>query len=311
MRVLIVHSGNAVLKSEDYTFVKEQGDALAALGVCVSYFAIKGKGIRGYLSNYSRLKNEIKRSKPDIVHAHFGLCGALCILQHKVPVVVTYHNGETLTWYGKIISSITSWFATWNIYVAQHIHDHLYLQPDKYTIQPCGVFLDEMYLYEKEEAQKNMHLKQGIPNILFAGSFANTRKNYPLAKKAIEILPYTVNLIEMKDFDRKQVNQLLCACDALLLPTKSEGSPQVVKEAMACNCPIVATDVADIAYLLNEVENCYVTTFDANEIACKLDQCIKQGMRSNGRQRIKALSLDNFQVAETIRNIYQKILIER
>ena len=101
---------------------------------------------------------------------------------------------------------------------------------------------------------------------------------------------------------------MLNGCDMLLLPTKSEGSPQVLKEAMACNCPIVATDVADIAYLLQGITNSYVTSFDPVDVADKIQRVIDCGERTNGRKRIEELKLDNPQVAETIMNIYKQIV---
>lgn len=76
MNVLLVHSGNSVSQSSDYTFVKEQGEALASLGVGVFYFAVKGKGIKGYLSSLPALKSEIQKHHIDLVHAHYGFCGA-------------------------------------------------------------------------------------------------------------------------------------------------------------------------------------------------------------------------------------------
>ena len=308
MNILLVHSGNAVTDSTEYTFVKEQGDALESLGIHVSYFAVKGKGAKGYLSCLSKLKQEIKNKKIELIHAHYGLCGALSVLQRSVPVVITFHNGETLTKKGKIISSIAARFSAYNIFVAQHIHDKLLFIPRKYSILPCGINLNQLQLFDKEEAAKNMGLSEDKPNILFGGSFSNPRKNYPLAKEAIDLLPYPVNLIEMKGFNRKEVNKLLCGCDLFLLPTKSEGSPQVVKEALGCNCPIVATGVADIPVLLSGVKNSYYTSFEATEIASRIDTILKDGGRSDGRKKIDELKLDNSQVAVSLLKIYNSVL---
>lgn len=308
MNVLLVHSGNAVLDSNHYTFVKEQGEALAKLGANIRYYAVKGKGIKGYLSNLRSLKKAIKENEIDIVHAHYGLCGALAVLQRKVPVVITFHNGETLTGKGIIISSLAARFSAYNIYVAQHIHDKLFGLPRQYSIIPCGIDLDLLPIVDKEDAIRRIGLPKGVPNILFGGSFSNDRKNYPLAKEAISLLPYEVNLIEMKGFNREQVNLLLCGCDLFLLPTKSEGSPQVVKEALACNCPIVATGVADIPQLIGGVTQSYATSFDANEIAERIDLILKDGNRSNGREKMIAMELDNPQVAARIFAIYKTIL---
>lgn len=308
MKLLIVHSGNAVQgDSQRYTFVREQGESLRALGAEIEYFAVVGKGAMGYLRNYKRLKEAIKSYQPDLIHAHFGLCGALCVLQSKVPVIITCHNGETLTKYGNVISSFAVRRAKHTICVAQHIFDKLYLKPRHYTIQPCGIEVTDVV--DKDIAKQKMGLPNDKYNILFGGSFTNLRKNVALANAALDILKRDdINLIEMKGFSREQVTLLYNACDMLLLPTKSEGSPQVLKEAMAYNCPVVATDVADIAYLLDGVSNSYVTSFDPQDVAEKIACALECGQRTNGRERIEKLKLENSQVAKTIYSIYQKVL---
>ena len=308
MNVLLVHSGNAVTHSSDYTFVKEQGEALSELGVNVFYFAVKGKHARGYLSSLPGLRKSIKDNHIDLIHAHYGLCGALAVMQRSVPVVITFHNGETLTSKGKLISSLAAWFSKYNIFVAQHIHDKLFKVPKKYSIIPCGIDLKQLPLVDKGEAIRSMGLQNDIPNILFGGSFSNARKNYPLAKEALAMLPYDVNLIELKGYSRKEVNLLLCGCDLFFIPTKSEGSPQVVKEALACNCPIVATGVADIPVLLSGVSQCYTTNFNPSEIAERIDRVLKSGERSNGRDKVISMNLDNPQVARRIKTIYEEVL---
>lgn len=177
-----------------------------------------------------------------------------------------------------------------------------------YSIIPCGIDLNQLPLLEKQTAVREMGLPNDRPNILFGGSFSNDRKNYPLAKEAVELLPFPVNLIEMKGFSRSEVNKLLCGCDLFLLPTKSEGSPQVVKEALACNCPVVATAVADIPHLLEGVRNSYSTGFNAQEIASRIEMILRDGGRSDGRRKVSEMKLDNPQVAESLLDIYYKVL---
>lgn len=315
MKILLVHSGNAVGgETSKYTFVREQGEALQQLGCEVEYYAVVGKGMKGYLRNVKPLRKKMQEFQPDVVHAHFGLCGMVAVLaaRKKVLVVITCHNGETLTQYGNIITSLALRNADYTICVAQHIYDKLYLKPKHYCIQPCGIDLKDLPLMDKQVAMKEMGLPEGKVNILFGGSFTNARKNAPLAKAAIALLQRDdINLIEMKGFNRLQVAMLLNGCDMLLLPTKSEGSPQVLKEAMACNCPVVATDVADIAFLLEGVTNSYVTTFDPKDVSDKIQRVIDCGERTNGRERIEELRLDNPQVAETILGIYKSVLTRK
>lgn len=319
MRVLLVHSGNGVAGlSSTYTFVHEQGEALRARGVEVEYYAVVGKGVWGYLRNVRPLRQKIADFQPDIVHAHYGLSGMLAVLSaHRIPVVITCHNGETLTPRGNFFSSIALRYARHTIFVAQHIYNKLYFHPKNYTILPCGIDLENLPIVPKAKAQEEMGLPKDKINILFGGAFANERKNEPLARKAIGLLKIAdfrlqngkeINLIEMKGYNRHEVAMMLCGCDMMLLPTKSEGSPQVVKEAMACNCPVVATDVADIAHLLHGVKNSYVTSFDPADIAEKIRRVIDSGERSDGIYRIQALKLSNPEVAEAIHNLYCSIL---
>ena len=132
MRILLVHSGNAVGgETFKYTFVREQGEALQQLGCEVEYYAVVGKGMKGYWQNVKPLRKKILEFHPDVVHAHYGLCGMVAVLatRKEVPVVVTCHNGETLTKYGNIITSLALRYADYTICVAQHIYDKLYLKP--------------------------------------------------------------------------------------------------------------------------------------------------------------------------------------
>lgn len=305
MKVLIVCSANS---DKIMPFVTEQGDELVRQGIVVDYFPIKGKGLMGYLKNLKALKKKILTDNYQIVHAHYGLSGALAVLQRKVPVIITFHNGETLTIIGNVISSIASLFSDFNIYVAKHIYDLTYFKrKNKSAVIPCGINLKELKIIPKEEAKKLMNLPDNKINILFGGNFANLRKNYPLAKEAINILPHkNINLIELKGFSREQVTNLLCGCDLMLLPTKSEGSPQIVKEAMACNCPVVASNVADISDIFAETQGCFLTDFDSSNLAEAILKAINYKGRTNGREKME--KYDNSKIVKEIVEIYNRLI---
>ena len=314
MKILIVHSGNAVDNSEQYTFIKDQANALTTQGHEIDYFAIRGKGVKGYLKNYIPLKNKIKLCSPDVIHAHFGFSGALAVMQRKIPVVITFHNGETLSKISNIISSVASVFSAYNIFVANHIYNSFYIKKEKKkTILPCGINLDKLQIISQEEAKRALGLPSDKINILFGGAFSNLRKNVTLANQAISLLKdkENINLIEMRGWSHEQVGILFCAVDMMLLTTKSEGSPQVIKEAMACNCPIVATDVADIRYLFGNTANCFLTAFEPKDVAEKIACVIANPQRTNGRERIMELQLDNKNIAIELINIYDKVLKDR
>lgn len=311
MRVLIACKYKEGFKDNMMPFVQEQADALIHKGVVVDYFLMKGNGILGYLKNYFPLIREIKKFKPDLVHAHYGLTGAICVLQRIKPVVVTFHNGETLSIVINFISSFAALFANHTIYVAEHIYDLCFFKKKSdYSILPCGINTDNYKIMgKKERILKEIGFNSEKKYILFGGAFSNLRKNYPLLKRAVELLDRDdVVVLEMRGLSRLQVTKLMIACDVFVLPTKSEGSPQALKEAMACNCPIVATGVADIKYLIEGVVGCYICTFEPQDLANKITQALNFGKRTNGYQRIVELGLDNAKVADNLIEIYKRIL---
>jgi len=98
MKVLIVCSGTALdFNFEQHqAFIYDQINSIESLnnGICFNTFFIKRKGIKGYINALSELKQEIKKSAPDLVHAHGGTVALLCNLQRKVPVVSTFHGSD-------------------------------------------------------------------------------------------------------------------------------------------------------------------------------------------------------------------------
>ena len=302
MKILVVCSGNAGFISP---FVKEQVEAIVKLGNEVVIYPIVGKGFFGYLKNLPGIKRKIKEFSPDLIHAHYGLSGLLSCLQRKVPVVVTFHNGEILSKRTNFLSSLVIPLSQYNIYVAEHIRKTMFLKKSKnYSIIPCGIDLQTIKLIEQSIARNHSLINSKKINILFGGAFDNERKNYALAKKAISLLnEYDINLIELKGLDRKEVCQLLNACEFAFLPSKSEGSPQFIKEAMACNCPIVATNVGDIKEIVAGTKGCYITSFDSEDVANKIRLALNFGKRTDGREKINSFS--NELIAKKIIYIYE------
>jgi len=114
-----------------------------------------------------------------------------------------------------------------------------------------------------------MGLKQNDTIILFSGSFTNKVKNYPLARKALALVDQNIKLIELKGYSREQVNLLLNSCNVALLTSFSEGSPNFIKEAMACNCPVVSTDVGDVKEITSNIDGTYICDFSPDDVAKK------------------------------------------
>ena len=303
MKALVVASYN---KSRFAPFIEEQVEALRNRGVVCDYFGVEGKGVCGYLRNMPALRRKIAEFRPDVVHAHYGLSGLLANLQRTVPVVTTYHGSDINDPKVRPLSKISMRLSKYNIFVSQATMS-LIRPSRRFALIPCGIDLDELQLTSKEEARRRMGLNSSGRYVLFAGAFDNPVKNTSLAKETVALLP-DVSLLELKGYSREQVTLLMCAVDALLLTSHAEGSPQVIKEAMACGCPIVAVDVGDVEERLRGLDGCHVAkTREASELAGLLRKTFDSLHRTKGRERIIESGLTNDLVAKKMMDIYSQV----
>jgi len=303
MNVLVVCSYN---NHQISPFIAEPVELMIRSGISIRYFLIQGKGIRGYIKNLVLLKKEIMEYNPDIVHAHYGFSGLLANLQRKVPVITTFHGSDINLITNRPFSVLTSLLSKSSIFISQKLSRKLIIK-GRSAIIPSGVDLDLFFPVDKVESRKQLGLPIHEKLVLFAGSFDNRIKNYPLAKAATDSLN-NVRLIEMKGYKRKEVALLMNACDVALLTSIHEGSPQFIKEALACNRPIVSTDVGDVRILMENVEGCFIAKPDSVDIAGKISQAMHFENAPNGRQRIIDLGLELNTIAAKIIDVYHSVL---
>ena len=313
MKILIVASYN---KNRFVPFITEQAEALQAARCEIEWFGVQGKGIKGYLRELPRLRKMILEVKPDVIHAHYGLsCLLANLATRRVPVVSTYHGSDINEPKVLPFSKMAIWLSAWNIFVS--IRNVDIAKPKKrWSLIPCGVNLpqpwSELQKQKVEQLTLNQWIEGGLdPNkkhVLFAGAFDNAVKDPELAKASVALLG-DVQLIELKGYTRDQVNALMYTCDCLLMTSKTEGSPQVVKEAMACECPIVSVDVGDVAERTEGVDGCFVVkSREPREIADAVEKAISFEGRTNGRDKIIEFGLTNELVAKQIIEIYEDII---
>lgn len=305
MKVLIV----ARYKEHGFVpFITQQVAALEKCGVECRYFPVKSKGMSGYLKHLKALRKAIKEFQPDVVHAHYGLCGLLANLQRRVPVVTTFHGSDINKKNVLPFSKMAMRLSAWNIFVSKKTID-IAKPKKKYTLLPCGIDIYDLQLTDKQEARKIMRLQESKKYVLFAGAFDNAVKNAPLAKEAVALLnDENVELLELKGYSHDEVTLMMCAADAFLMTSISEGSPQVVKEALACGCPIVSVDVGDVKERISKVDGCFVVqTREPKELSELLQKVLSSGNRVGGRDAIIKDGLDNKQVAQRLMEIYQKL----
>ena len=301
MRILIVCSEN---KGRINPFIEEQVDAIRSLGPELEYFTIKGKGITGYLSHYFLLRKKLRAKPYDLVHAHYGLSGLLCTFQKIRPVIITFHGSDVMNKKVRWLSRWAARRAQFNILVEAGFAKKLGIS--HFEVVPCGVNFSTFYEVNPVQARLLLKLSPTEPLVLFTSAFDNPVKNFPLAEKAIQQSVLQPRLIELKGYSREDVNLLMNACNVLLLTSFSEGSPQVVKEALTCRLPVLSTRVGDVPQLALKTSGITLVPYDATVIAETLDRIIPLGKRVEDQEFIQ--EYDNEKIASRICAIYQKVI---
>lgn len=310
MKILVVCSYKEKMPEGCVPFIQEQVVALRALGCECEYFYVKGKGIVGYLKTVPKLRKKIREFKPDIIHAHYGLsCLIANLATRRVPVVSTYHGSDINLPKVRPFSKMAMRLSAWNIFVSKRNMALVgAVDGKKCSLIPCGVELSDDQLQSREEARKALGWNANKKKVLFAGAFDNSVKDAALAKSTISNLQSPIDLIELKGYSREEVNRLMCAANCLLMTSKTEGSPQVIKEAMACGCPIVSVDVGDVKERTEGAEGCYVVpSREPKDIAEALKKAMTFEGKTKGRERIIADGLSNELVAKKIMNVYRSL----
>ncbi|MBN3035458.1 MAG: glycosyltransferase [Bacteroidales bacterium] len=305
MKILFVSSSNSRFGISP--IVGNQGKSLQKQGMEVEYFPIIGKGMLGYLRNIGLLRKYIRSNDYDLAHAHYSLSAIVASLAGCRPLVVSLMGSDThisMFWkYVLLMFNRLYWSAL--IVKSPGMKQRLNLQSAH--VIPNGVDFSKFRPVEKEAALKRTGFDPMKKHIIFMADPARPVKNWQLAKKAFELLDTDdVEIHPLGDVPNDDVPYYYYAADILLLTSLWEGSPNVIKEAMACNLPIVATDVGDIREVCGTTEGCFITTFDPSEISEKLKNALDFNGRTKGREHVG--HLDDRIVARRIIGIYRKVL---
>ena len=303
-KILIVCSGNV----ENFnikihkSFIYEQVKSLEKLGYKFEFFFIRGKGVFGYLSNLTSYIKVLKKNKFDYVHAHGGDSISLSILQRKVPVIGTYHGSDINLLSRRILSNFSSLFLKKIIVVERSMVKKIFFKSDV-NIIPCGIDLKKFKVLNKSKSRLKLNINLNTKLILFSSNFDNKNKNSKLAINAINKINNNKNisLVELNNMTREQVCLYMNAADLALMTSFQEGSPQFIKEAMACNTPIVSTDVGDVKRLIEGIEGCFICTKNINDVSSKILKALEYDS-VNSRSKLDLISLDK--IANKISKIY-------
>ena len=303
-------------------FIKRQADFLSAAGVEVEVFPFKGaKNPLNYLKAWLLLRRKLRRERYDLIHAQFGQSGLLA-LPKRSPMVVTFRGSDLLGTVSdrtgrhlraSVIHQHLSRFVARRadavIVVSEHMKSELHPSIKPHVI-PSGIDFQFFRRTEKDEARKRLGLPLDEKLILFVGRPNQARKRCELAKQAVEVLNRSTaaRLVVAWRVPHADIPLYMSACDALVFTSMQEGSPNVVKEALACDLPVVSVPVGDVASRIQNIEGCELCADESPEtIAAALARVIRREGRIAGRESVKMLD-ENVMTGRVLK-IYKSILV--
>jgi len=305
-------------------FVQEQIKSLIAIGLEVRVLFIDRlrEGPSAYYRMGSRLAGTIRTFGPDLVHVMYGGVMARRIVKQcrAQPILVTFHGsdllGENLSgWARKLISRYGVWCsrraakaAEGIVVVARHLLRALprAAQAARVRVLPCGIDMERFRPLDTVSCRRQLGWSNDAFHVLFASSNGDPVKRPWLAQAAVaEALTHgtPAELHCMTGVRNSEVPVWLNASDALLLTSLHEGSPTVVKEALACGLPVVSVDVGDVAERIEGIEGCYLAQATATDLAAKLSHVHQRRARLDCRARLDDLGLLN--VAQRLKGFYE------
>lgn len=306
------------------TYIKSQVDSLIAAGVEVEVIHPKpGPVPLRYARAFAQVFLKTLAGRFDVVHGHYGLWCLIARMQWTTPAVASFLGSDLLgivtpgggySTFGELVVRISRWLGrrvdavivkSDEMKIAAQGRENIYVIPN-------GVDFEMFHPIPRAEARAALGWDQDRYYVLFGSDPQRTVKNYPLAQAAVERLRARggcAELVVANGLEHEQVAQYVNASNALILTSFTEGSPNIVKEAMACNVPVVSTDVGDVSQLIGRTAGCAVCPHDPEALAGALEQALRHTEPTTGRTDTQ--HLDGSVVAGQVIAIYEKILSKK
>lgn len=276
-------------------------------GLELEYFFIRGRGFGGYVKNLFYLRRYLRKNHYDLIHAHYSFSGFIASFAKKKLLIVSLMGSDVYQnrFYRFLIRLFNRIFWTALIVKTERMKNILGI--DSIYVIPNGIEIERF----KPMPQELAKLRVGFDHkkhIIFVGSPNRPEKKFDLAQNAVNLIndiPLLMDIVTQKPHD--MLPYYMNAADLVLLTSKYEGSPNVIKEAMACNVPIVSTDVGDVKWVMGDTEGCFLTSYSPEDVAQKIRMALDFNKRTNGRQRIIDLGLDSGSIAQRLINVYKEL----
>ena len=302
-------------------FVRSQVESLVAAGIHSTLYEIEGwKSTAEYFKAARRLPSLARECRADLVHAHFGYTGAAA-MGVEAPLVVSFcgndllgrpdgAGGITLKSRALVhVSRRAARRADAAIVKSEEMRRVIADVPDVHVI-PNGVDLFKVQQQPRDVARRALGWRKDGLVLLFPANKDEPRKNFPLAQaveRRLRARGMDVRLEQLFGKPHATIIQAMSAADVLLLPSLHEGSPNAVKEAMACGLPVVAAPVGDCPELLRDCQPSAIAERNEDAFTDATARVLDARCRSNGRAIIEStLTLDA--VARRIIAVYERTL---
>lgn len=302
------------------TFVRTQVESLRRSGIDVEVLALDGDSRKLiYPKGLVQLHRRLRRGDIDVLHAHYSYTGMVGRLQRRVPLVVTFHGSDLIGSFGpggrpersntivvpagKLLARLAEVVVVQSAEMARLVpRANVHIVPHEVDFETFGVT-------ERDEARAKLGLAPERRYLLFAAHPDNPIKNFPFAREVARRLAAEdprVELLVVHQEPQARLALYLSAADALIFPSYAEGSPNVVKQAMACNLPIVATPVGDIREVIAGTDWCFVRELDERAYVTALRDILAERARTTGRQAVQRFAPEI--VVEQLTAVYREAL---
>lgn len=264
---------------------------------------IGSRPVSAYLRYYPRAIMAAAKEY-DVVHANYGLTAPPAVIQPFHPVVLTFWGSDVtgdLSW----LSRVCSRFADSVVVMSQEMAD---IVGDDCHVIPHGVDFEKFRPVPQATARKEVGWDSDAHQVLFPCGPSRDDKNFPRAERIVDLassrLDTPVKLRTMSGVPHDRVFWYMNAADAMLLTSMREGSPNTVKEALACNLPVITTDVGDIAQRIKGVRHSTANNEDG-VLVDALVEVLRSGERSDGREAVADVRLET--QLDRIEAIYRRV----
>jgi len=274
----------------DTPCVKDQILALRAQGVKADLLLIdrSERKLSYARAAWQLFLTSFQSERYDLIHAFYGHSGLLARLQLRCPVVVTFRGSDLLGRrdgaIGKIVAKLVE-----GVIVMSEEMKRASKRKDAHII-PFGVNSMLFAPCPKEQTRRDLGLSLGAKLVLFPWDPARREKRFDIVEAAIQILQKeyeSVHLVTVFNKPHEVVAKHMNACDVMVLASDREGAPMAVREAMACNLPIVSVDVGDVRQIIGDTEGCYLCRREPGDLAEKLGWALSRGDRTDGVRVVK------------------------